>query len=86
MLPADQGFGAGNLSRLEIDFRLVMEQELLSLEGAAQAALRGIAARRPSDSFPRLKNWKLLRPFSLAWYMAVSAFLMSVSASSPSSG
>ena len=33
-----------------------------------------------------LKNWKLLRPFSFAWYMAVSAFFISVSTSSPLAG
>jgi hypothetical protein len=33
-----------------------------------------------------VKNWKLPRPESLAWYMAVSALRISVSASDPSDG
>ncbi len=33
-----------------------------------------------------VKNWKVLRPFSLAQYMAASAFLISVSPSIPCSG
>src|SRR5713101_6673186 len=39
---------------------------------------------RETQAVSALKNWKLLRPFSLAWYIAVSAFMISASASSPS--
>ena len=56
---------------------------------------RPSAARKPCSRLARsticafisaLKNWKLLRPLSLAWYMAISALCTRVSMLSPSLG
>ena len=67
--PADQRFDAVNLSRLQIDFGLVVQHELAPLEGAAQGNLRGIAARRHGSSGPlgRTENCCGHCPWRCTW-------------------
>src|SRR5476651_1114425 len=69
----------------------------MSISGwnSSSNSCRASARRRPFSKAARSmicafmaasKNWKRLRPCSLAWYMAMSAFLTSVSMSTPSLG
>src|SRR5665213_554360 len=45
--PADQRFGSGNRSSLEIDLRLVVEREFLSIQGAPQVLFDGLPLHGP---------------------------------------
>jgi hypothetical protein len=62
-----------------------VQQQLLVAQRAAQRRLHLHAVRAPLRQL-RENRRKPLRPSSFAWYIAASAFLSSVSASSPSSG
>ena len=86
MAPADE--------RLDADDRAVA-QPSGSAGSAGRTRLGEAPACRPDSSAARswdcscifrVKNWKLLRPVSLARYIAVSTFVTSVSASAPSAG
>ena len=85
MGPAYQRFRPCDGSCPQIDLRLVVQREFLPFQGAPQTLLDGLPLHGP-DVHGGLEKLIALRPFSLAWYIAVSAFLMSVSASRPSSG
>jgi hypothetical protein len=85
MRPTYQRFRAGNRFRPQVDLRLVVQREFLPFQGAPQTLLDGLPLHGP-DVHGWLEKLIALRPFSFAWYMAVSAFLISVSASRPSSG
>ena len=73
-------------SGLEIDLRLVVEHELAPGERAVQAGFDPLPLDGPRVHFRLEELVRSSAPRSLAWYIAVSAHLISVSASAPSSG
>ncbi len=64
MQPAYQRLGAGNRTRLEIDFRLVMQHKLLPLQGVPQAAFDGLQLDGPNVHVP-LKELVTVAPIFL---------------------
>ena len=71
MFPAHQRLERHHAVGFDVDDRLVVHVELLLLERRAQARLDGHAFLQLAVH-DGLKSWKLLRPRSLAWYIAVS--------------
>jgi len=71
MLPAQQRLQRHDTVRFHVDDRLIVHVELplcSAVRRLDSMAMRSLSLR----SMPGLKSWKLLRPRSFAWYIAVS--------------
>ena len=85
VLPADQRLDAGDPPVGEPDLRLVVQHELVVVDGAAQLADQRQAARAVAGRAP-VRRPRSRAPDSFAAYIATSARRSSVSTSSPCSG